>query len=147
MALECAAAPCYSFGMSRRFRSCLARTIVTLVVTFALLLGSLFAPSHATAMTFGTAVVTVDDQAKSPCPMSMGHHAHHEGQTDAISVSDRVDDSGMPSDMHCCPALTLSPSSHFDDVSQVAIDIPLEMGFAETNRFGAPGIEPRPPRS
>ena len=132
--------------MSDRFRSCLISPAVTLVVALAVLWGSLFAPSHATAMALSAAAIIDTDHAKPPCPMSMGHHAH-DSETDGHAVSDGDNAKGMPGDMHCCPALALSPSQRFADVSQAAIDVPLQMGVIEPHRFGAPGIEPRPPRS
>ena len=78
--------------------------------------------------------------------MSMGHHAH-EAQTDDEYLSGSGDTNGVTGDMHCCPALALSPALRFGDVFQVETNLPLEMMGVETNRFGAPVIEPRPPRS
>lgn len=132
--------------MSGRFRSFVIRPAVTFFVALAVLWGSLFAPSHATAMAFSVVVVAADDHAKPPCPMSAVHHAHH-AQMDDETISGSGDAKGMPGDMHCCPALALSPSPRFGDVLQVFIDIPLETRAVETYRFGTPGIELRPPRS
>lgn len=127
-------------------RSRLTRPIVTLVVAVAVFWGSLFVPSHATAMAFGTAIVTSDDHTKPPCPMSMLQDAHAE-HTGGMTLSDGDEAKRMAGDMPCCPALALSPSNRFGDVLWIVGDVPLEISVLKTNRFSVPGVEPRPPRS